>query len=114
MKLVSCIRGEVCDVVIDLRSNSPTYLHSHVQLLSDVNCCSLLIPKGFAHGFQSLTDDCELIYLHSAPYSREHEAGLRFDDPLFSIDWPLCISEISLRDQSHALVTSDFKGLQIL
>ncbi|QNI95410.1 dTDP-4-dehydrorhamnose 3/5-epimerase family protein [Synechococcus sp. A15-127] len=110
MKLVSCVRGEVCDVVIDLRSNSATYLQSHVQLLSAVNCCSLLIPQGFAHGFQSLTDDCELIYLHSAIYSSQYEAGLRYDDPIFSIDWPLSVSEISPRDQSHPLVTSDFKG----
>lgn len=68
-KLVSCIRGKVWDVAIDLRSNSPTFLQSQAETLSADNCCRMLIPEGLAHCFQAQTDDCELIYLHTAGYS---------------------------------------------
>lgn len=114
MKLVSCIRGEVWDVVIDLRSNSSTFLHSHALTLSAENCCALLIPEGFAHGFQAQTADCELIYLHTTVYCPQAEAGLLFNDPRLAINWPIPVGEISARDQSHPLLTTDFKGLNVL
>ncbi len=110
MKLVSCIRGEIWDIAIDLRSNSPTFLHSYAQTLSADNCYAMLIPKGFAHGYQTLTDDCELIYLHSASYIPEAEAGLRFNDPLLSISWPIPVTEVSSRDLGHPLMSKKFKG----
>ena len=111
MKLVSCIRGEVWDVAIDLRPNSPTFLQSHAQTLSADNCYAMLIPEGFAHGFQALNDDCELIYLHTVPYNQQAEAGLLYNDPTLAISWPISVSEISERDQSHPLISTQFRGI---
>jgi dTDP-4-dehydrorhamnose 3,5-epimerase len=113
MKLVSCIRGEVWDVAIDLRTNSPTFLQSHAQTLSASNYRAMLIPEGFAHGFQTQTDDCELIYLHTAAYSPQEEAGLRFNDPSLAIDWPIKVTGVSERDQSHPLLTKQFQGISV-
>lgn len=112
-KLVSCLRGAVFDVAVDLRRRSPTFLHWHAELLSADNQCSLLIPKGFAHGFQTMVDDCELLYLHSYPYAPAAEGALNFTDPLLSIAWPLPISDVSERDLSHAFLTTDFEGLDL-
>ena len=67
-KLISCLQGEVFDVAVDLRRGSPTFLSWHGEILSAANHRTLLIPEGFAHGFQTATDDCELLYLHTAPY----------------------------------------------
>lgn len=111
MKLVSCIRGEVMDVAVDLRANSPTFLQWHAQTLSADNGNALLIPEGFAHGFQTMTDDVEMLYFHSMPYTPESEAGLRFDDPLINIVWPLQVTEISVRDQTHGLLSPSYKGI---
>jgi dTDP-4-dehydrorhamnose 3,5-epimerase len=114
MKLVSCIRGELLDVVVDLRNDSDTYLQHHVELLSAGNGKALLIPEGFAHGFQSLTDDVELIYCHSMFYNAEAEAGISPSDKKLSIEWPLSITEISTRDQDHPLIDQYFEGLNRL
>lgn len=111
MKLVSCIRGEVWDVAVDLRADSPTFLHWHAERLSADNSRALLIPEGFAHGFQALSDACELLYLHSAAYSSEAEAGLNPKDPMLSIPWPLDIIELSARDAQHPLLGHQFKGV---
>jgi dTDP-4-dehydrorhamnose 3,5-epimerase len=70
-----------------------------------------LIPQGFAHGFQTLTEDCEMVYLHSAPYVAEAEAGLSARDPRLAIAWPLSIAELSPRDAQHPLLNAQFKGL---
>jgi dTDP-4-dehydrorhamnose 3,5-epimerase len=112
-KLVSCVRGEVWDVAVDLRRGSPTYLQWHAQRLSAENLCSLLIPEGFAHGFQSLSDDAELLYCHSAAYASEAEAGLHPLDPALSIQWPLPVSEMSARDRSHPFIDDRFEGIQL-
>jgi len=101
-KLVSCIRGEVWDLVLDLRHGSATFLHWHAQRLSADNACALLIPQGFAHGFQALTDDAELLYCHSAAYAPECEAGLNPSDPRLAIAWPLPIADLSPRDAARA------------
>ena len=111
MKLVSCIRGEVWDVAVDLRANSPTFLQWHAQTLSADNGQAMLIPEGFAHGFQTITDDVEMLYLHSVAYTPAAEAALRFDDPRLGITWPLPMTEISARDQVHALLSPAFKGI---
>ena len=111
MKLVQCLQGEIWDVAVDLRATSPTYLHSHCERLSADNGRALLIPAGFAHGFQTLSPDCVLLYLHSAPHHAGSEAGLRFDDPALAIDWPLPVSEISERDKHHPLLSSTFSGV---
>ena len=110
-KLVTCIKGEIFDVAVDLRKDSPSYLKWHAEVLSENNHKSFLIPEGFAHGFQTISDDCELIYLHTAPYSKEHEKGLNYADKKLDINWPLEISEISDRDQTHTMIKDDFEGI---
>lgn len=104
MKLVSCIHGEVWDVALDLRADSPTYLQWHAATLSADNHRALLIPEGFAHGFQALTNDVELIYVHSAAYNAAAEAGLNALDPKLAIKWPLSVTALSKRDQFHPIL----------
>jgi dTDP-4-dehydrorhamnose 3,5-epimerase len=113
IKIVSCLHGEIFDVAVDLRRNSPTFLHWHAEVLSAENQRCLVIPQGYAHGFQTLTDDCELLYLHTAAYAPEAERGLNATDPRLSIAWPLAISERSPRDYNHDFLTSDFQGLDL-
>jgi dTDP-4-dehydrorhamnose 3,5-epimerase len=110
-KVVSCLRGEVFDVAVDLRKNSPTFLHWHAEILSASNHKSLLIPEGFAHGFQTLTEDCELIYLHSESFHPESEGALNIADPMLEIDWPVALTEISERDRLHPWIHSNFEGI---
>jgi len=110
-KLVSCLRGEIWDVAVDLRHDSPTFLHWHGEILSAENRKSLLIPGGYAHGFQALTEDCELIYLHTMAYHSEAEGALNVADPRLNIAWPLPISDISGRDSNHPFISSDFQGI---
>jgi dTDP-4-dehydrorhamnose 3,5-epimerase len=86
-------------------------LQWHGERLSADNGRALLIPEGFAHGFQTFSADCVLLYLHSAPYHAAAEAGLRFDDPALGIAWPLPVTEISERDQQHPLLSSTFSGV---
>lgn len=113
MKLVSCIRGAIWDVAVDLRAGSPTLLRWHAEELSAENCKALMIPEGFGHGFQALTDDCELVYLHSAAYTPESEGAVRHDDPRIAIPWPRPVTELSARDQAHPLLSPTFTGLPI-
>lgn len=110
-KFVSCLRGEIFDVAVDLRRDSPTFLQWHAEILSAENARSLLVPQGCAHGFQTLTDDCELVYLHSRPYEAAAEDALNVRDPVLAIDWPLDFADISARDAAHALLTSKFTGI---
>ena len=112
MKLVSCIRGEVWDVAVDLRASSPTYLKWTAQILSAENGQSLLIPEGMAHGFQTLSDEAELIYCHSAPWVKEAEGGLNPTDPELRITWPLAISLVSQKDAAFALLDQNFEGIR--
>jgi len=110
-KFVSCLRGEVFDVAVDLRRGSPTFLQWHAERLSAENQRSLLIPRGFAHGFQALSDDCELVYLPSMPYAPAAEGALNVRDPALAIEWPLPIADLSPRDASHPHVGASFPGL---
>ena len=110
-KFVSCLRGEVFDVAVDLRRDSPTFLRWHAEVLSADNRISLMIPQGFAHGFQALADDCELLYLHSRAYEPEAEGALHVSDPALAIDWPLPIAEMSDRDARHVPITPAFRGI---
>lgn len=112
-KIVSCLKGEIYDVALDIRRGSPTFLCWHAEILSAANRKSLLIPEGFAHGFQTLTKDCELIYLHTAPYTPDAERGLNVRDPRFAIVWPLNIAELSKRDLSYACIDNQFEGIQL-
>ncbi len=97
-KLIRCIRGSIYDVVIDLRKNSPTYCHSFGIELNDENRTALFVPKDFAHGFVTLTDDTEVIYMVSQSYMPNAEEGIRWDDPFFDIDWPITPSLVSSKD----------------
>lgn len=113
MKLVSCLKGEVWDVAVDLRRGSPTFLQWHAEVLSATNRKSLLIPEGFAHGFQALTENCELIYLHTSAYQPASEDALNIADPRLGIAWPLLVSEISDRDRNHKLIEQSFQGITV-
>lgn len=112
VKLVSCMRGRVFDVAVDLRRGSPTFLQWFGTELSAVNRSALLIPQGFAHGFQTLSEDCELIYLHSAAYEPTAEGAVGALDPRLGIAWPLEIGEMSPRDRGHPPIAEDFAGLE--
>lgn len=111
-KIVSCLRGSVFDVAVDFRHGSPTFLSWYGLVLSAENRKSLLIPEGFAHGFQTMTDDCELLYLHSAPYVPTAEGALNALDPRLSIEWPLPVGEMSERDRLHPNLESDSTGIE--
>jgi dTDP-4-dehydrorhamnose 3,5-epimerase len=111
MKMVRCLKGKVLDVVVDLRSGSPTFLKWHAEELSAENATMMVIPEGCAHGFQVLETDSELLYLHTAFYAAAAEAGIRPTDPRLSISWPLAVQNLSERDLSHPLLSSDFTGL---
>lgn len=111
MKLVSCLRGAVWDVAVDLRAGSPTFLRWHAEELSADNRRALLIPEGFAHGFQALAEDCELLYIHSASYDKTAEGGLDPRDPALDIAWPLPVTDMSERDRSHPRLSDAFQGL---
>lgn len=106
MKLVSCLRGEVFDVVVDMRPDSPTRFLWHAEVLSPGNHKTLAIPEGFAHGFQTLSEDCEMLYFHTASYHPSAEGGFNPRDPLLAIEWPLPISGISERDASHPFISA--------
>jgi len=112
-KIVTCIRGEVLDVVVDVRQNSPTFLEYFSIKLSAENHRSLLVPEGFAHGFQTLVDECELIYFHTANYNKDAEAALNALDPFIGIEWALPLSERSEKDTLHPYIDSTFKGIKI-
>jgi dTDP-4-dehydrorhamnose 3,5-epimerase len=110
-KIVSCLKGEIYDVAVDIRRGSPTFLCWYAEVLSADNTKSLLIPEGFAHGFQTLTAECEIIYLTTASYAPDAEGGLSVRDPRIAISWPLGISELSNRDKSWAHVSDKFEGI---
>jgi dTDP-4-dehydrorhamnose 3,5-epimerase len=112
-KLVTCIQGKIFDVAIDIRKNSPTFLEWHGEILSAENMASLLIPDGFAHGFQTLTDNCMMLYLHTASYHPEAEGALNALDTEFAINWPLEVTEMSDRDRNHPFVNASFKGVEL-
>lgn len=116
IKLVSCVRGRVFDVAVDLRAGSPTFLQWHALELSAERHNSLLVPRGFAHGFQALEDDCELLYLTSTPYAQAAEDGLNPTDSRLGhggISWPLAITECSDRDRNHPPLTDAFAGITL-
>ncbi|EFB40590.1 MULTISPECIES: dTDP-4-dehydrorhamnose 3,5-epimerase [Parachlamydia] len=100
-KLVRCIQGSLYDVIVDLRVDSPTFKKSFGAVLSAENRLMMYVPKGFAHGFMTLQPNSEIMYFVSQFYSKECERGVRWDDPTFSIEWPVKPSLISERDKMH-------------
>ncbi len=112
-KMVTCLNGSVYDVIIDLRKGSNTFLGWFGETLSSGSRCVMYVPEGFAHGFQALEHDCELLYFHTEFYNPEYERDVRFDDPKIDIKWPLDITEISERDKNHALLSASFEGVLV-
>ncbi len=112
-KIVRCIRGSVFDVAVDLRIKSKTYLKWHGEILSADNMKMMLLPEGFAHGFQTLEENCELLYFHSEFYNKENEGGIRYNDAIVGINWKIPPSNISERDRKHPLITNSFKGIKL-
>jgi dTDP-4-dehydrorhamnose 3,5-epimerase len=112
-KFVACLRGEVFDAAVDIRRGSPTFLRWHAEILRAGDHTTMLIPEGFAHGFQTLTDDCELLYLHTAAYHPAAECCLNARDPRLGIRWPGAIAELSPRDAGHPLLAADFSGVVV-
>jgi|SRR5882724_6891647 len=111
IKMLRCIAGSVFDVIIDLRKGSDTFLKWFGAELSGGNKKMLYIPEGFAHGFQCLADNCELLYHHSEFYVPTAEAGIRYNDPLINIEWPLPATILSNRDAQHPYLDENFKGI---
>jgi dTDP-4-dehydrorhamnose 3,5-epimerase len=111
MKMVRCLRGRVWDVAVDLRAGSPTFLQWHAEELSADNKRMLIIPEGFAHGFQVLEPDSELLYLHTAFYTPAAEGGVAHDEPRLGIRWPLPVTDLSVRDRQHPPLAADFTGI---
>jgi dTDP-4-dehydrorhamnose 3,5-epimerase len=110
-KIVSCLRGEVFDVAVDLRRDSPTFLRWHAEVLSADNHRTLIIPEGCAHGFQTLTDDCEMLYFHTTAYHAPAEGGLNPRDARLAIAWPLPVDGLSRRDAGHVMLNDNFAGI---
>lgn len=111
-KYVRCIHGSIFDVVVDVRKESPTYLQHFNVELSFINMLGLIIAEGCAHGFQVLEDNTSIIYHHSEFYQPNAEKGLRYDDPMLKIQWPLEVKHISDRDKNFAFIDHQFEPLQ--
>lgn len=114
VKLVKCIVGSIYDVIIDVRKDSATYLNWYGVKLSAQTRNMLYIPKGFAHGFQTLEEESEIIYLVSNYYNKEHENGIRYDDKSVKIEWPLERTKISDKDLAIPLIEdTNFRGITV-
>jgi dTDP-4-dehydrorhamnose 3,5-epimerase len=112
-KIITCLRGGILDVIVDVREGSPTFL-KHIALpLVEGDGCALYVPRGFAHGFQTLRQDTELLYFHDNYYDAKCERGLYPLDPSLGIKWPLKIVQMSERDEKHPLMTNEFTGVKI-
>jgi len=110
-KIIKCIHGSVFDIIVDLRKNSETFLKWHGIELSENNNKMIIIPEGFAHGFQTLENDSELIYFHTNFYKPEFDCAFNIKDPLFNIKLPLEITEISEKDKNHKLIENIEKNI---
>lgn len=111
IKVVQCLKGAIFDVIVDVRKESSTFLQWYGVELTDNNNIALYIPKGFAHGFITLTDDTEIIYFVSEFYKPEAERGLNYRDPKLNIKWPAEVSEISEKDYNRKFIEDDFLGV---
>ncbi len=103
-KLVRCVSGAVFDVIVDMRPDSPAYLQPTSVELSAENRRAVYVPEMFAHGYQTLSRNAEIIYQVSARYSPVHERGVRYDDPALQIDWPLPVTVVSEKDRQWSLI----------
>lgn len=113
MKLIRCISGSVFDVIVDIRKDSPTYLKWFGTILSKENMKMICAPEGFAHGFQALEENSEMLYLHTEFYSKDYESGLNYADPMLDIKWPLKPTDISEKDNGHKMIDENFTGISV-
>jgi dTDP-4-dehydrorhamnose 3,5-epimerase len=113
MKFVRCIKGRIWDVAVDLRETSKTFLQWHAEELTPNNSKMLVIPEGFAHGFQALEPESEILYLHTNLYTPSSEGGLNCNDPYLNISWPLKITKITDRDANYPLITKNYSGIKL-
>ncbi|MHA1941158.1 MAG: dTDP-4-dehydrorhamnose 3,5-epimerase [Candidatus Hodarchaeales archaeon] len=113
IKIIFCLHGSVFDVIVDLRKESATFLKWHGEVISRDNMKIMYAPEGFAHGFQALEENSELLYMHTNFYSPEYEGAIRYNDPKVNIRWPLEVSEISEKDQHLPFLADDFRGICI-
>lgn len=111
VKFVRCTAGRVFDVAVDLRASSATFLQWYGVELSAENKKMLVIPEGFAHGFQVLEKNSEMMYLHSEFYAPEHEGGIQYNDSRIAINWPLPVSDLSNRDTTFPMLDNGFTGI---
>ena len=112
-KIVRCIAGRIFDVIVDIRKGSPTFGHWHSVTLDAEEMNMVYIPKGFVHGFQTLDDNCQILYLHTEFHNHESEGGFRFDSPMLAIPWPIEITDISERDRNLNYLEPSFEGIEI-
>jgi dTDP-4-dehydrorhamnose 3,5-epimerase len=113
IKIIKAIKGTVYDVIIDVRRNSPTFLKFHGENISHDNLKSIYIPEGFAHGFQTLEDGCELLYFHTSFYDQQNERSIRYDEPTISINWPLKVADVSDKDRNYPFLNNSFEGVAL-
>ena len=113
IKLVRCTKGRAWDVAVDIRAGSPTFLKWHAEELSPQNRRMSIIPEGFAHGFQTLDHDSELLYLHTNFYKPEAEGGVLYNDSQLAIPWPLPVTNLSDRDERYPSLPHDFCGIEV-
>lgn len=113
IKMVRCISGEVFDVAVDLRKDSDTFLQWHGEYLSAGDFKMIIIPEGFAHGFQAIKENTEIFYPSTASYNPRVESGILFNDKSIGIEWPLQVTEVSDKDLKHGVITKEFKGIII-
>lgn len=111
VKLVRCVRGALWDVIVDLRPDSPTFRQSFGAELSAENRVMMYVPRGFAHGFVTLSDDAEALYLVSTVYAPDQERGVRHDDPAIGLTLPVSLTEISAKDAAWPDLDADYHGL---
>ncbi|TAE61162.1 MAG: dTDP-4-dehydrorhamnose 3,5-epimerase [Nostocales cyanobacterium] len=110
-KLIRCTQGAIYDVIVDMRPESPTYLsHIGVELTAE-NHRALYVPEMFAHGYQALTDGAEVVYQVGEFYTPGYERGLRYNDPILGINWPITVTEISEKDRNWELLESSLVGV---
>ena len=107
-KLVRCIRGALLDVILDIRPQSPTFGQYHAEELTAENRLMLLAPRGFAHGFMTLTDNTEAFYFVDEFYAGDQERGIRWNDPTFNIEWPAMPAVLSDKDANHPDFSEDY------
>jgi dTDP-4-dehydrorhamnose 3,5-epimerase len=113
MKIIRCIRGRVVDVALDLRAGSTTFLKYFIKELTPDSNLMVAVPEGFAHGYQALEHDSEIIYFNTAFYEPSMEGAVNPKDPAANIDWPLPVCNLSPRDESTPFLNDEFKGLSL-